>query len=135
MLGEEIFGEHFRAYLRVPRHEPRWPVQGYIMSSFGVGELGLHLCYETRATITSACAWPSGIPRSRATFSAPTPTMGLTLPMIFTFNPLRTFIEVVDPDDTGYGRMTTSMLDPTLDRAAAPLSDRRHRAPARRARK
>jgi phenylacetate-CoA ligase len=32
--------------------------------------------------------------------------------MIFTFNPLRTFIEVVDPDGSGYGLMTTSMLDP-----------------------
>ena len=32
--------------------------------------------------------------------------------MIFSFNPLRTFIEVVDPDVDGYGRMTTSMLDP-----------------------
>ena len=35
-----------------------------------------------------------------------------SLPMIFTFNPLRTFIEVVDPDGNGYGAMTTSMLDP-----------------------
>ena len=52
IIGEEIFGEHFRGYLaaclglNVDR-----PDQGYIMSSFGVGELGLHLCYETPATI------------------------------------------------------------------------------------
>jgi len=37
---------------------------------------------------------------------------GAPLPMIFSFNPLRTFIEVVEPADDGYGRMTTSMLDP-----------------------
>ena len=37
---------------------------------------------------------------------------GAPLPMLFTFNPLRTFIEVVDPDSDGYGALTTSMLDP-----------------------
>ena len=46
--------------------------------------------------------------------------------MIFSFNPLRTFIEVVDPDDDGYGRMTTSMLDPRSGAALAPLPDRRY---------
>ena len=31
--------------------DPERPDHGYIMSSFGVGELGLHLCFETPATI------------------------------------------------------------------------------------
>jgi phenylacetate-CoA ligase len=35
------------------------------------------------------------------------------LPMVFSFDPLRTFIEVIDPDRTGYGRVTVSMLDPS----------------------
>jgi phenylacetate-CoA ligase len=112
MLGEEIFGEQFRGYLAacLGMNLDR-PVQGYIVSSFGVGELGLHLCYETRATIALR----------RASFRHPAFARGFlgahnddgsTLPMIFTFNPLRTFIEVVDPDESGYGLMTMSMLDP-----------------------
>ena len=32
--------------------------------------------------------------------------------MILSFDPQRTFIEIVDPDDQGYGRLTISMLDP-----------------------
>jgi len=112
VLGEEIFGEHFRGYvaaclgLDVDRAE-----HGYIMSSFGVGELGLHLCYETPATIAlRRTAWTNpefardllGIGKGRA------------LPMILAFNPLRTFVEVVQPDASGYGQMTISMLDPAL---------------------
>jgi phenylacetate-CoA ligase len=112
ILGEEVFGEHFRGYvaacLGLTIDEPG---QGYIMSSFGVGELGLHLCYETAATI--------GL--RRALFKNPAFARGLLgvgldegvpFPMIFSFDPLRTFIEVIDPDPNGYGRMTTSMLDP-----------------------
>ena len=112
IVGEEIFGEHFRRYLSdcfgldVDR-----PDCGHVMSSFGVGELGLHLCYETPATIALR----------RAAFSHPSfardllgagPEAGMPLPMIFSFNPARIFLEVVEPDADGYGRLTTSMLDP-----------------------
>ncbi|MGH9369967.1 MAG: hypothetical protein ACRD15_00380, partial [Vicinamibacterales bacterium] len=52
VLGEEIFGEHFRGYIAACLGlSADRPERGYIMSSFGVGELGLHLCYETPATI------------------------------------------------------------------------------------
>ena len=52
IIGEEIFGEQFRGYLAARLGlNPDHPSAGYIMSSFGVGELGLHLCYETPATI------------------------------------------------------------------------------------
>ena len=112
IIGEEVFGEHFRGYLAACFGlNPDRPDRGYIMSSFGVGELGLHLCYETKATI--------GL--RRALFNTPSFAQellgigtddGCPLPMIFAFNPLRTFIEVIDPAADGYGRMTTSMLDP-----------------------
>ena len=36
---------------------------------------------------------------------------GTALPTILAFNPLRTFIEVAEPDAAGYGRLTISMLD------------------------
>jgi phenylacetate-CoA ligase len=113
VLGEEIFGEQFRSYvagclgLRVDR-----PEQGYIMSSFGIGELGLHLCYETPATIAlrrAACASPDLARQLLGVPSAATP-----VPMLFTFEPLRTLIEVPGADPNGYGPLTISMLDDQL---------------------
>jgi phenylacetate-CoA ligase len=38
--------------------------------------------------------------------------LGVSLPVLFTFEPQRTFIEIVDPDEQGYGKLTISMLDP-----------------------
>lgn len=117
VLGEEIFGERFRGYLSgCLAVDASRPHDGYIMSSFGVGELGLHLYYETPATI--------GL--RRASLDNPAFARDLlgvrdddVLPMIFTYNPRRTFIEVLDAGARGYGRMTTSMLDP--DRAVPLL--------------
>lgn len=112
IIGEEIFGEHFRDYLAASIGIVlNRPDQGYVMSSFGVGELGLHLCYETPATIWLRRESLRHPAFARDLFGAHTDD-GSPLPMIFVFNPLRTFIEVVDPDAAGYGLMTTSMLDP-----------------------
>lgn len=112
MMGEEIFGEQFRGYLAAcVGLNLDHPDQGYIASSFGVGELGLHLCYETPATISLRRASLRNAAFARDLLGAH-PEDGTSLPMIFTFNPLRTFIEVVDPDSSGFGAMTTSMLDP-----------------------
>jgi phenylacetate-CoA ligase len=112
MMGEEIFGEHFRGYLAACIGvNLDGSGQGSIVSSFGVGELGLHLCYETPATVSLRRASLAQPAFARDLLGAH-PDDGSSLPMIFTFNPLRTFIEVVDPDGHGYGRMTTSMLDP-----------------------
>jgi phenylacetate-CoA ligase len=113
VLGEEIFGEHFRGYvstclgLKVDR-----PEHGYIISSFGVGELGLHLCYETPATIAlRRAAWTNP---AFARDLLGVENAGSAVPMILGFNPLRTFIEVTQPDADGYGQMTVSMLDAEL---------------------
>jgi phenylacetate-CoA ligase len=112
VLGEEIFGERFRDYvagclgLAVER-----PEGGYVMSSFGAGELGLHLCFETPATIAVRRAAITDRRLARALFG--TDSTDTPAPMVFTFNPLRTFIETVGPDDTGFGALTVSMLDPT----------------------
>ncbi len=112
-IGEEIFGEHFRGYLagRLGLDTER-PENGYIMSSFGVGELGLHLCHETPATIALRRAAFVDAEFARELFG--TGQGESALPMIFTFNALRTFIEVVDRDSAGFGYMTISMLDPEL---------------------
>jgi phenylacetate-CoA ligase len=116
VIGEEIFGEHFRTYLATCLGlDVDRPQNGYVMSSFGVGELGLHLCHETPATIAvhRAASTDQGLARellAAGDEAAP--------PMIFAFNPLRTFIEIVEPDQHGYGRLTISMLD---DETPVPL--------------
>lgn len=107
VLGEELFGERFRSYLAARLGlNLDGADAGSIISSFGVGELGLHLCYETRATIAL----------KRAAMTNPALASELfgdsgSAPMILSYNPQRTLIESVDPDASGYGRLTISMLD------------------------
>jgi phenylacetate-CoA ligase len=54
IVGEEAFGENFRAYLAdrfaIDLDDPEG---GLIGSSLGVGEIGLNLLHETRGTISS----------------------------------------------------------------------------------
>ena len=110
IIGEEIFGEHFRLYVANRLGlDPEQPDDGYIMSSFGVGELGLHLCFETPATIAVRRAAARNSRLAQEVFGE-----CAALPMVLTFNPQRTFIEAVTPDSSGYGRMTISMLDTAL---------------------
>ena len=110
VIGEEIFGEHFRSYLagRLGLDADR-PEGGYIMSSFGVGELGLHLCFETPATIAVRRAASRDAVLARDLFGE-----YAVLPTVLAYNARRTWIESVDPDSSGYGRMTISMLDTSL---------------------
>jgi phenylacetate-CoA ligase len=110
VLGEEIFGEHFRTYVagRLGLDLDR-PEAGYIMSSFGVGELGLHLCYETPATIAVRRAALQDPELARDLFGECD-----VLPMVLAYDERRTLIESLDIDQAGYGRMTISMLDSSL---------------------
>ncbi|MBA2353530.1 MAG: hypothetical protein H0V80_02565 [Acidobacteria bacterium] len=113
VIGEEVFGEHFRGYLAAAfGFDLGQPAHGYLMSSFGVGELGLHLCYETPATIALRRASCADAAVAADLLGPGRATSGM--PMLFAFNPLRTFVEVDQPDADGYGRLTISMLDPTL---------------------
>jgi phenylacetate-CoA ligase len=112
VVGEEIFGPHFTGYLASSLGlNVNRPAGGYIMSSFGVGELGLHLCYETPATIGVRRAALGNPAFARDLFGAGAGAGGV-LPTVLTFNPLRTFMEVIGADADGYGQMTTSMLEP-----------------------
>jgi phenylacetate-CoA ligase len=102
IVGEETFGEHFRSYIGQCLGTSR------ILSSFGVAELGLHLCYETADTLAVARAAAASPVLARDLFgTAP----GAWAPMVLTFEPQRTFIEILEPDAQGYGRLAISMLD------------------------
>jgi phenylacetate-CoA ligase len=109
VVGEETFGEHFRGYLgRCLGLDPQRPETGRVVSSFGVAELGLHLCFETSATLDAARAAAGDAALAHDLLGhAP----GSWPPMILSFDPLRTFIEIAEPDALGYGRLTISMLD------------------------
>ncbi|MCA1584576.1 MAG: hypothetical protein LC791_07325, partial [Acidobacteria bacterium] len=112
IIGEEVFGEHFRDCISQRLGlDPDRPEGGYLMSSFGVGELGMHLCYETPATIVlrRAAANDRAFARDLLGIEVDEPT-----PIVFAFNPMRTFMEVTETDATGYGQMTISMLDTAL---------------------
>jgi phenylacetate-CoA ligase len=107
VMGEEIFGEHFRSYVACKLGlDADEPDGGYIMSSFGVGELGLHLCFETPATIAVRRAAARSSALARDLFGE-----FAVLPMVLAYNPCRTYMEAVDADSSGYGRLTISMLD------------------------
>ena len=112
VIGEETFGEQFRRYvagqlgLDAADH-------GRILSSFGVGELGLHLCFETAATVATRQALFDRPAFARDLLGEAT-LARTALPMLFTYVPARTHMECVDVDAQGFGRLAVSMLDSTL---------------------
>ncbi len=115
ILGEEMLAEAQRDYIasRVGidlEAEPR----RLIGSSFGIGELGLNLLFETRETIRFRRTLRDNVElRVR---------LGLgghdSLPSVFCYNPLRTQVEVIQRDDRGFGELCFTMLSTT---AVIPL--------------
>jgi phenylacetate-CoA ligase len=109
ILGEEMLVEAQREYIAARMGiDLDGGASRLIGSSFGVGELGLNLLFETRATIamrralrdpTLAGAW-LGLPASDR-----------AVPSVFCHNPLRCHIEVLRPDSQGYGELCFTMLD------------------------
>jgi len=117
IVGEETFPETFRDYLAgVLGNDPDDPASGLIGSSMGVGELGLNLFNETRQTVALR----------RACISNPALLENLTgidgavspAPTFMVFNPLRTFVEVVNQDEHGIGDLVVTVMD---ERAPIPL--------------
>lgn len=109
IMGEEMLVESQRDYIAARMgldldHEPH----RLIGSSYGVGELGLNLLFETRETIR--------IRRAIRTAPDLRQKLGLqaaevSLPSVFCFNPLRTHVEVLNPDENGFGELCVTMLD------------------------
>ncbi len=99
ILGEEMFTEEYRSYLAsamaIPVDDPDGQLIG---SSMGVGELGLNLFFETPETVA--------LRRAHHRRSPDTPQ-----PSYFCFNPLRSYVEIVEQDSEGVGDLVVTMLD------------------------
>ena len=110
VIGEEPFGENYRHYLsqQFGINEDK-PEDGFIASSMGTGELGLNLFFETRYTIELRRRIHQNPLLLKELFNL-NPTKD-PLPMIFAFNPLRTYIEALSNETYNFGKLAVSVLD------------------------
>jgi phenylacetate-CoA ligase len=109
IVGEEVLVEAQRDYIAARLgmdldHDPH----RIIGSSFGAGELGLNLLFETRDTIRMRRAMRTQ-PQVAQLLSGTTD--GTSVPSIFCFNPLRCHVEVLNPGPDGFGELCFTMLD------------------------
>ena len=106
VIGEETFQEPYRDYLHqrlgIEEGQTGAPLLG---SSMGVGELGLNLFFETPETIAYRRACHARDPWNRQ-------------PVVFCYNPLRSWVEVHEPDEQGVGDLLVTMMD---KRSTIPL--------------
>lgn len=110
IIGEETFGENYRNYIgEMLNINPDDPTTGLIGSSMGVGELGLNLCFESLETIAlrrSISHHPTLMKKLFGCMTENDP-----LPMLFSYNPLSTYLEIAESDAQGYGELLVSILD------------------------
>lgn len=110
IMGEEVLVEAQRDYLaRNMGIDLAQDAHRLIGSSYGVGELGLNLLFETRETLKMRRALRS-VPQVAHLLLRTGTTH--TPPGVFCFNPLRCLVEVVDPDANGFGELCITMLNP-----------------------
>jgi phenylacetate-CoA ligase len=120
ILGEEMLVEaqrdHIAHHLGI---DPDRAPHRMVGSSFGIGELGLNLLFETRPTLRIRRA-ARNLPVLAALLEGgATPTSGQdTWPAVFCYGPHRLCVEVVDPDARGWGALCLTLLD---RRAVIPL--------------
>lgn len=110
IVGEEVLVEAQRDYIaaRMGIDIDTDPYR-LVGSSFGVGELGLNLLFETRETIRMRRAMRTQPALAQVLCGASAVD---ALPSIFCYNPLRTYLEVLHPDASGFGELCITMLDP-----------------------
>ena len=108
ILGEEVLVEAQRDYIAARMgmdidHDPH----RLVGSSFGVGELGLNLLFETRETIRMRREMRGNPTLAQLLCGGAPPD---ALPSVFCYNPLRTYLEVLNPDANGFGELCITML-------------------------
>lgn len=110
IIGEEVLVEAQRDFIaaRMGMDLER-DTQRLIGSSFGVGELGLNLLFETRETIRLRRAMRVHAAVAQLLGGKPD---GGSVPSVFCYSPLRCHIEVLHPDEDGFGELCFTMLDP-----------------------
>lgn len=109
VIGEETFHEHFRTYLADALNaDIDNPDGAMILSSMGVGELGLNIMFESRQTVSLKRLLHKNELLFEKIFGFDPQHFGM--PMLFLYNPLRCFIEILEPDAQGFGELVVSML-------------------------
>ncbi len=109
ILGEEMLVEAQRDYLaaRMGIDIDQDPSR-LIGSSFGVGELGLNLLFETRETIRLRRAMRTNPELSLQLCGS---SANASMPSLFCYNPLRTYVEILNAGTDGFGELCITMLD------------------------
>lgn len=113
IMGEEVLVEAQRDYIAARMgididNDP----ERVVGSSFGVGELGLNLLFETRETIRMRRAMRRNAGLAQL-LCGPGATGAIdAVPSVFCYNPLRSHLEVLNPDASGFGELCVTMLDP-----------------------
>ena len=112
IIGEEVLVESQRDH--IARHlgiDPDTAPHRLVGSSFGVGELGLNLLFETRHTLRiRRAARRNAELLSMLEGGVPTPP-GEALPAVFCYAPQRLCVEVIEPDAQGWGALVLTLLD------------------------
>jgi phenylacetate-CoA ligase len=101
--------DHIARHLGIdPDHAPHRMVG----SSFGVGELGLNLLFETRPTLRIRRA-ARNLPALAALLEGGStePGAAVSQPAVFCYAPQRVYVEIVDPDARGWGLLCLTLLD------------------------
>lgn len=110
IMGEEVLVEAQRDYIAARMGiDLDHDLHRMIGSSFGAAELGLNLLFETRETIRMRRAIRAQ-PEVAQLLSGTSD--GTSVPSVFCFNPLRCYIEVLNPGADGFGELCFTMLDP-----------------------
>jgi phenylacetate-CoA ligase len=116
ILGEEMLVEAQRDYLAVRMGiNIDQDSSRLIGSSFGVGELGLNLLFETRETIRLRRAMRTNANLYSLMCGS---DASASMPSVFCYNPLRTHLEILNAAPDGFGELCITMLD---DHAVIPL--------------
>jgi phenylacetate-CoA ligase len=109
IMGEEVLVEAQRDFIAAQMDiDLDHDTQRLIGSSFGVGELGLNLLFETRETIRMRRAMRTNAQVAQLLSGSADDG---SAPSVFCYNPLRCHIEVLQPDPDGFGELCFTLLD------------------------
>lgn len=111
VLGEETLVEPQRRFIEQALGiDPAHDDGRRVLSSMGVGELGLHLFFEDAGCVAVRRALWQG--RGTAALQALAQAPGGGLPSLFCHDPTRCHVETVGADERGHGELVVTMLDP-----------------------